>query len=56
MKPNEVGTVGAGYVWDVVADRAGTYEITASVTATEPDPDTSDNTHTFRFEVVQPRP
>ena len=51
---NGVGTVGGGYVWDVIADRAGRYEITASVTTTEPDPDTSDNTHTFGFDVVAP--
>ena len=54
MRPNEVGTIGAGYVWDVVADRPGIYEITASVEPTEPDPDLSNNTDTFRFEVVQP--
>lgn len=54
MRPNEIGTIGAGYVWDVVADRPGVYEITASVEPTEPDPDLSNNTDTFRFEVVQP--
>lgn len=54
MQPNEVGTIGAGKVWDVVADRPGVYEITASVESTEPDPDMSNNTDTFRFEVLQP--
>jgi len=54
MSPNEVGTIGAGYVWDVVADRPGVYEITASVEPTEPDPDISNNADMFRFEVVQP--
>lgn len=54
MRPNEVGTIGAGYVWDVVADRPAVYEITVSVEPTEPDPDLSNNTDTFRFEVVQP--
>jgi hypothetical protein len=54
MQPNEVGTIGAGYLWDVVADRAGVYEITASVEPTEPDPELSNNTDTFRFEVTQP--
>ena len=54
MQPNEVGTIGGGYRWDVVADRPGVYEITASVEPIEPDPDLSNNTDTFRFEVVQP--
>jgi hypothetical protein len=49
------GTVGGGWFWDVVASRPGTYEVTASVTATEPNPNLSNNTHTLRFEVVQPR-
>jgi hypothetical protein len=54
MQPNEVGTIGGGYRWDVVADRPGVYEITASVEPTEPDPDMSNNTDTFRFEVLLP--
>jgi hypothetical protein len=52
MTTNPVGTFGTGYVWDVVADRAGTYEITASVEPTEADPDITNNSDTFRFEVV----
>ena len=52
MRPNEVGTVGAGYHWNVVADQPGTYEISAFVTTTEADPDASNNTDTFRFAVV----
>lgn len=36
VRPNEVGTIGAVYVWDVVADRPGVYEITASAEPTEP--------------------
>jgi len=48
MQLNEVGTVGAGYEWDVVADRSGFYEITASVTPSEADPNLANNTHTFR--------
>jgi hypothetical protein len=52
MTANPVGTIGTGYVWDVVADRAGTYEITASVEPTEADPDLANNRDTFRFEVV----
>jgi hypothetical protein len=49
---NPVGTVGTGYRWNVVADQPGNYEITASVTPTEADPDVSNNTDTFGFEVV----
>ena len=52
MQPNEVGTIGAGYLWDVVAEHPGVYEITASVEPTEPDPDVSNNTDTFRVEVT----
>jgi hypothetical protein len=48
------GTVGGGWLWDVVADRPGQYEVTASVTPTEPDPNPSNNSHTLRFEVVAP--
>jgi hypothetical protein len=53
LQPNPVGTYGAGWVWDVVADRAGTYVVTSSVESSEPDPNPSNNTSTFRFEVVQ---
>jgi hypothetical protein len=52
MTQNPVGTIGTGYVWDVVANRTGTYEITASVEPTEADPDLANNSDTFRFEVV----
>jgi len=52
MTTNPVGTIGTGYVWDVVADRTGTYEITASIEPTEADPDLANNRDTFRFEVV----
>lgn len=48
------GTVGGGWLWDVVADRPGQYEVTASITPTEPDPNPSNNSHTLRFEVVAP--
>jgi hypothetical protein len=51
-KRNEVGTVGAGWFWDVVADGPGVYEITAAVEPSERDPDLSNNTDTFRVEVV----
>lgn len=54
LQRNPVGTYGAGWVWDVVADRAGAYVITSSVESSEPDPNPSNNTSTFRFEVVQP--
>jgi hypothetical protein len=52
LTTNPVGTFGGGYFWDVVAERLGTYEITASVEGEQPDPDRSNNTATFRFEVV----
>ena len=52
LTTNRVGTFGGGYFWDVVAERLGTYEITASVEGEQPDPDRSNNTATFRFEVV----
>jgi hypothetical protein len=48
------GIVDAGWSWDVVADRNGTYEITASVQPAEPDPNPANNTTTFRFEVAAP--
>jgi hypothetical protein len=40
----------------VVAERPGVYEITASVTSSEPDPDLSNNSRTFKFEVVTSSP
>ena len=46
------GTLGAGWVWDVIADRPGVYDVTASVQSERPDPNTSNNTQTLRFEVV----
>jgi hypothetical protein len=49
---NPAGTWGAGYQWRVVADQPGPYAVTASVTGEQPDPDTSNNTATLRFEVV----
>jgi len=54
LAANPGGTVGGGYWWDVVADHPGSYEVTAAVAPTEPDPNVSNNTSTFRFEVVQP--
>jgi hypothetical protein len=56
MTVNQAGTVGFGWIWDVVAAAPGFYEVTASVETEQPDPDLSNNTHTFRFEVVQPTP
>lgn len=53
MLRNQVGTVGGGWAWDVIAERAGFYEITAAVEPVEPDPDISNNTSLFRFEVKQ---
>jgi hypothetical protein len=46
------GTLGAGWVWDVIADRPGSYDVTASVQSERPDPNTSNNTQTLRFEIV----
>lgn len=53
MQSNPVGTVGTGWVWDVVAERVGFYEISATVESAEADPNLSNNSHTFRFEVTQ---
>ena len=52
MEQNSAGTVGVGWIWDVVAAAPGFYEVTASVEPEQPDPNTSNNTATFRFEVV----
>jgi hypothetical protein len=54
MQRNQVGTVGGGWVWDVVAERGGFYEVTATVQPERPDPNASNNTVTFRFEVRRP--
>lgn len=54
LTANPVGTFGAGWFWDVVAERPGTYEITATVEPTDVDPDLSNNSETFRVEVAQP--
>jgi hypothetical protein len=54
MQRNQVGTVGGGWVWDVLAERGGFYEITATIQPDRPDPNASNNTATFRFEVRQP--
>jgi hypothetical protein len=47
-----VGTIGGGYVWDVVADAPGTYDVSAFVETTEPDPNTSNNSATLEFVVA----
>lgn len=52
MEVNGAGTVGVGWVWDVVAAAPGFYDVTASVEPEQPDPDTANNTATFRIEVV----
>lgn len=54
LRANEVGTISLDWLWDVVAERPGKYEITASVTPTDSDPDLSNNTDTFKLEVTQP--
>jgi hypothetical protein len=54
MQRNQAGTVAGGWTWDVVAERAGAYEITATVQPERPDPNVANNTSTLRFE-VRPR-
>jgi hypothetical protein len=54
MQRNQAGTIGGGWSWDVIAERGGFYEITAAVQPERPDPNPSNNTATFRFEVRQP--
>jgi hypothetical protein len=54
MQRNQAGTVAGGWTWDVVAERGGVYEITASVQPERPDPDLANNTSTLRVE-VRPR-
>ena len=54
MQRNQVGTVGGGWVWDIVAERGGFYEVTATVQPERPDPNASNNMVTFRFEVRRP--
>ena len=44
----------AFWSWPIQAERTGQFEITASVEGNGLDPDTSNNTATFRFEVVSP--
>jgi hypothetical protein len=51
MLRNPAGTVAGGWSWDVVAERAGSYEIWAAVEPEQPDPDRSNNTFTLTFEV-----
>jgi hypothetical protein len=52
LSSNGAGTIEGGYVWDVIADRLGTYEVTATVEPTQPDPNLANNAATQRFEVV----
>jgi hypothetical protein len=54
MQRNQIGTVGGGWTWDVVAARGGSYEITATVQPEQPDPNPANNSARFRFEVRQP--
>lgn len=51
---DSAGTVGGAWGWDVLADRPGTYEVTATVETTLPDPDMSNNTATLQFQVTEP--
>jgi hypothetical protein len=52
LELNAAGTLGGGWIWDVIADRPGPYEVTASVQGELPDPSPANNTFTFRFEIV----
>ena len=54
LQSNAAGTVGGGWIWDVVADQPGVYEVGASVEGEQVDPNPTNNATTFRFEVVQP--
>ena len=49
---NGAGTVEGGYIWDVIADHLGTYDVTATVEPEQPDPNPANNTATLHFEVV----
>jgi hypothetical protein len=49
---NGAGTVEGGYIWDVIADHLGTYDVTATVEPEQPDPNRANNTATLHFEVV----
>lgn len=48
---NEAGTMEFRKRWGVVAAASGIYEVTASVEGDRPDPDPTNNTRTYRFEV-----
>jgi hypothetical protein len=48
---NEAGSMEWRKTWGVQAAAPGTYEVTATVEGARPDPNTTNNTHTFRFEV-----
>jgi hypothetical protein len=48
---NEAGSLEFRKRWGIVADAPGFYEVSGSVEGQRPDPDTSNNTRTFRFEV-----
>lgn len=50
----ESGIFDEGWFWDVLADRSGVYEITASVQPTEADPNPANNRTTLRLEVALP--
>jgi hypothetical protein len=52
LEINPAGTAGAGWFWNVVAERTGFYEIGATVQPTDVDPDVANNQTTFRFEVA----
>ena len=49
------GIVFFQYDYGLVADRAGSYSITATIEGERPDPNTANNTNTLQFQVNLPR-
>ena len=53
-KLQDTGIVFFQYDFGLVADRAGTYSITATVEGERPDPNTANNSNTLQFQVTLP--
>jgi hypothetical protein len=56
LEPNPAGTIGVGWVWDVVSQAPGTYEISGRVDPDEADPNATNNTDVFRVQVLAAAP
>lgn len=56
LERGEAGEATARWLWTVVAARAGTYEIAASLATTEADPNAANNTASLRVSVTPPAP